>query len=210
MPPEPTLRTFIAIELDPEVRDALSRVQGKLKRGSPDGAVKWVNPESIHLTLKFLGDTPVSKVSKVADAVATAREGIAAFDLSIEGRGCFPNCRRPRVIWVAVKDLSGSNLLRMQAAIERLVSPLGLPTEDRGFSPHLTLGRIARNVSPATEAAVGKLVQDSVVEQIAQQRVTAVSLIKSDLRPAGPVYYTLATAKLGELEDSPDGLQAEA
>jgi RNA 2',3'-cyclic 3'-phosphodiesterase len=198
MPPEPVLRTFIAIELDPETRDALSRVQGQFKRGAPEGAVKWVNPDSIHLTLKFLGDTPVSKVSKVADAIAAAREGLAAFDLSIEGRGCFPNFRRPRVVWVAVKDLSGGNLTRLQAAIERLVSPLGFPTEERDFSPHLSLGRIARNVSPAAEAAVGKLVQDSVVEQIARQRATAVSLIKSDLRSTGPVYYTLATAKLGE------------
>lgn len=198
MPPEPVLRTFIAIELDPEVRDALSRVQGKFKRGAPDGAVKWVNPDSIHLTLKFLGDTPVSKVSKVADAMAASREGLGAFDLSIEGRGCFPNCRRPRVIWVAARDTSGSTLVRLQAAVERLVSPLGFPTEERAFSPHLTLGRIARNVSPAAEAAVGKVVQDSVVEQIALQRVTAVKLIKSDLRPAGPVYYTLATAALAE------------
>jgi 2'-5' RNA ligase len=198
MPPEPTLRTFIAIELDPEVRDALSRAQGKFKRGAPDGAVKWVNPESIHLTLKFLGDTAVSKVSKVADAMAAAREGMAAFDLSIEGRGCFPNCRRPRVIWVAAKDLSGGKLARLQAGVERRVSPLGFPTEERGFSPHLTLGRIARNVSPAAEAAVGKLVEETVVEQIARQRVVAISLIKSDLRPTGPVYYTLATAKLDE------------
>lgn len=198
MPPEPTLRTFIAIELDPEVRDALSRAQGKFKRGAPDGAVKWVNPESIHLTLKFLGDTPVSKVSKVADAMAAAREGLSAFDLSIEGRGCFPNCRRPRVIWVAVRDLSGGSLNRLQDAVERLVSPLGFPTEERGFSPHLTLGRIARNVSPQVEAAVGALVQDSVVELIARQQVTALSLIKSDLRPTGPVYYTLASARLGE------------
>jgi 2'-5' RNA ligase len=198
MPPEPVLRTFIAIQLDPEVRDALSRVQAKLKRGAPDGAVKWVNPESIHLTLKFLGDTPVSRISKVADAMAAAREGLQAFDLSIEGRGCFPNCRRPRVIWVAVRDLSGSRLARLQADVERLVSPLGFPTEERGFSPHLTLGRIARNASPAAEATVGKVVQESVVEQIALQRVTAIHLIKSDLRPAGPVYDTLATATLGE------------
>ena len=198
MPPEPTLRTFIAIELDQEVRDGLSRVQGKFKRGAPDGAVKWVNPEAVHLTLKFLGDTPVSKVSKVADALGAARKGLDAFDLSIEGRGCFPNCRRPRVIWVAARDLSGTTLVRLHAAIERLVSPLGFPTENRSFSPHLTLGRIARSASPAAEAAVGALIQESVVERIALQRVTTVSLIKSDLRPSGPVYFTLATAVLGQ------------
>ena len=161
MPPELTLRTFIAIEFDQEVRDGLSRVQGKFKRSAPDGAVKWVNPEAVHLTLKFLGDTPVSKISKVADALAAACEGLDAFDLSIEGRGCFPNCRRPRVIWVAVRDLSGSTLVRLHAAIEQIVSPLGFPTEERGFSPHLTFGRIARSASPAAEAAIGQLIKKS-------------------------------------------------
>ncbi|MGE5602041.1 MAG: RNA 2',3'-cyclic phosphodiesterase, partial [Nitrososphaerales archaeon] len=134
--PELTLRTFIAIELDETARDGLARVQAKFKKQAPDGSVKWVNPEAIHLTLKFLGDTPVSKISKVADALAAACQGIAPFDVSFEGRGCFPNVRRPRVIWVAVRDLSGLNLVRLQAAVEQKVSPLGFPTEERGFSPH--------------------------------------------------------------------------
>ncbi len=195
--PDLTLRTFIAIELDQEVRDALGRVQGKFKRQAPDGSVKWVNPEAIHLTLKFLGDTPVSKISRVADALAAACQGIGPFDVSFEGRGCFPNIRRPRVIWVAVRDLSGSSLTRLQVAVEQKVSPLGFPTEERGFSPHLTLGRVARNASPQAEAAIGQMVEKSVVEQIATQRVAAVHFIKSDLRPTGPVYNQLATVVLG-------------
>ncbi len=195
--PDLTLRTFIAIELDQEVRDGLGRVQGKFKRQAPDGSVKWVYPEAIHLTLKFLGDTPVSKISKVADALAAACQGIGPFDLSFEGRGCFPNMRRPRVIWVAVRDLSGSSLARLQAAVEEKVSPLAFPTEERGFSPHLTLGRVGRNASPQAEAAIGQMVEKSVVEQIATQRVAAVHFIKSDLRPTGPIYNQLATVALG-------------
>lgn len=196
MPAEMTLRTFIAIELDETVRDGLSRVQAKFKKQAPDGSVKWVNPEAIHLTLKFLGDTPVTKISKVADALASACQEIGVFDLSFEGRGCFPNIRRPRVIWVAVRDLSGSSLARLQAAVEQHVAPLGFPTEERAFSPHLTLGRVARGANSQVEAAIGQMVDKSVVEQIAMQRVTAVHLIKSDLRPTGPIYNQLATVGL--------------
>lgn len=196
MPPEVTLRTFIAIELDEMTRDGLARVQGRFKKQMPDGSVKWVNPEAIHLTLKFLGETPVGKISRVADALAAACEGFAPFDVSFEGRGCFPNMRRPRVIWVAVNDLSGSSLVRLQAAVEQHVSPLGFPTEERGFSPHLTLGRVARSASAQAEAAIGQAVEKSVVEQIAVLHVAAVHLIKSDLRPTGPVYNQLATVVL--------------
>jgi 2'-5' RNA ligase len=195
--PELTLRTFIAIDLDETVRDALGRVQGKFQRQAPHGSVKWVAPTSIHLTLKFLGDTPVSRVSKVADALAAACVGFAPFDISVEGRGCFPNLRRPRVIWVAVRDVEGTSLARLQAAIEQRVAPIGFPTEDRGFSPHLTLGRVGRSAGAAEEAAIGQMVERSVVEQIGVQRVQAVHLIKSDLRSAGPVYTVLATVELG-------------
>ena len=194
--PELTLRTFIAIELDEMARDGLARVQAKFKKQAPDGAVKWVNPEAIHLTLKFLGDTPVAKISLVADALASACQGIAPFDVSFEGRGCFPNMRRPRVVWVAVRDLSGSSLVRLQSAVEQKVSPLGFPTEERGFSPHLTLGRVARGASSQAEAAIGQLVEKSVIEQIAVLHVGAIHLIKSDLRPTGPIYTQLATVVL--------------
>ncbi len=100
------------------------------------------------------------------------------------------------MIWVAVRDLSGSSLTRLQAAVEERVSPLGFPTEERGFSPHLTLGRVGRSASPQAEAAIGQMVEKSVVEQIAVLHVGAVHLIKSDLRPTGPVYTQLATVAL--------------
>ena len=87
----------------------------------------------------------------------------------------------------------------LQTAAERHVAPLGWPTEDRGFSPHLTLGRVARDVGPTVEAAVGQMVERSVVEQIGVQRVTAVNLIASELRPAGAVYTTLVSVPLAEM-----------
>lgn len=193
--PDEILRTFIAIELDEPLRLAIGRVQGKFKRQAPPGGVKWVAPDGIHLTLKFLGDTPASRVPEIEAALRTACAGVSPFEFVVEGRGCFPNCRRPRVIWVAVRD-RGQSLARLQAAIEKHVAPLGWPTEERGFSPHLTLGRVARGANAAVEAAVGQMVEKSVVEQIGSQRVTAVSLIQSDLRPMGAVYTPLAHVAL--------------
>ena len=191
------LRTFVAIELDEPLRTAIMRVQGKFRRLAPPGSVKWVAPDGIHLTLKFLGDTPTSRLGEIEAALRAACASVAPFEFSVEGRGCFPNTRRPRVVWVAVRD-KGQMLARLQAAVEHHVAPLGWPTEERGFSPHLTLGRVAKGASPAAEAAVGQMVERSVVEQIGAQRVTAVNLIASELRPAGAVYTTLVSAPLTE------------
>ena len=90
------LRTFIAIELEEPLRIAIARVQGKFKRQAPPGSVKWVAPEGIHLTLKFLGDTPASRVGEIEAALRAACAASAPFEFSVEGRGCFPNTRRPR------------------------------------------------------------------------------------------------------------------
>ena len=193
--PDEILRTFIAVELDEPLRIAIARVQDKLKRQVPAGSVKWVVPGGIHLTLKFLGDTPSARLSDIEAALQVVCAGRAAFEFAVEGRGCFPDFRRPRVIWVAVKD-KGQALARLQAAVETHVTPLGWPTEERAFSPHLTLGRISRGADSQAAAAVGQAVEKSVVEGIGTQQVSAVSLIRSDLRPSGPVYTPLLSVPL--------------
>lgn len=195
--PEEILRTFIAVELEEPLRSAIARVQDQLKRQAPPGSVKWVAPDGIHLTLKFLGDTPAGRVPEIEAALCRACAGVPPIEFSVAGRGCFPNFRRPRVVWVAVHD-KGQALARLQAAIEREVAPLGWPAEARGFSPHLTLGRVSRNAGPAQQAALGAAVEKQVVEQIGSQRATEVSLIRSDLRPTGAVYTPLRHVPLGQ------------
>lgn len=192
--PDEILRTFIAIELDEALRIGLRQVQDKLKRQISPGSVKWVSPEGIHLTLKFLGDTPAGRLPEIEAALEAACAGFAPFEFSVEGRGCFPDFRRPRVIWVAVRDRRQA-FARLQAAIERDIAPLGWLTEARGFSPHLTLGRIARGAERGAPA-VGRAVENSVIEQIGQQAVSAVNLIRSDLRPGGAVYTRLFSVPL--------------
>jgi RNA 2',3'-cyclic 3'-phosphodiesterase len=188
--PEEILRTFIAIELDESLHIALRSVQEKLKRQTPPGSVKWVDPEGIHLTLKFLGDTPASRIPEIEGALRAACTGLEPFECSVEGRGCFPDFRRPRVIWVAVRT-KGTRLTWLQEAVERTVAPLGWPTEERPFSPHLTLGRVNKSADASLAAAAGQAVERTVVELIGVQRVTAVNLIQSDLRPTGAVYSPL-------------------
>ena len=184
------LRTFIAIELDEALHGALRSVQDKLKRQTPPGSVKWLGTDGIHLTLKFLGDTPAVRIHDIETALVASCAGFEPFEFVVEGRGCFPNFRRPRVFWVAVRP-QGPGLMRLQTAVERTVAPLGWPTEERSFSPHLTLGRISKSADAHTVTAAGRAVEGTVVEQVGRQQVTAVSLMQSELRPTGAVYSRL-------------------
>ncbi len=197
------LRTFIAIELDEPVRLALSTVQDELKPRVPKGSVRWVDPNSIHLTLKFLGDTPKERLPELREALEAACAAMPPLDLVVEGRGCFPNFRRPNVIWVAVRD-RGNVLSRLQQAIEAEVAPLGWPTEKRPFRPHLTLGRVNRRVSPQERAAIGAAVEALEIERIATLHVAEISLMRSDLRPTGAVYTRLFQVTLREDQHTTD------
>ena len=193
-----TLRTFIAIELDQELRTTLTGIQARLRGAVPPRAVRWVQPEGIHLTLKFLGDTLSDKVEQVKSALAQAAEQVPAFTITVGGVGCFPDARRPRVVWVGVQEPSGS-LARLWQAVESQVAPLGFPTEKRPFSPHLTLGRVQRYASSGEVRDIGQAVAALAAEMAGTQDAMAVSTvayIKSDLRPSGAVYTTLVEARL--------------
>ena len=189
------LRTFIAIELDPGIREALDRTQVELQHAVPPRSVRWVRPDGIHLTLKFLGDTPAGRLEDIKQALAAAAAEVPPCSLDVQGLDCFPNQRQPRVIWVGVREPTG-RLRALWQAIEAHVAPLGWPTERRGFQPHLTLGRVRREASSADRQAIGVVVQRANVGWLGSMQVKEVSFISSDLRPTGAVYATLAEAPL--------------
>jgi len=191
-----TLRTFIAIELDSALKAALRHAQEGLSGQIAARSVRWVHVEGIHLTLKFLGDTPVEKVEGVKAALAQAAEEVGPFRLAARGLGCFPNMRQPRVVWVGVEEPMGA-LSRLQRAVEAHVSPLGFPAERRGFSPHLTLGRVQQYASHSEVRMIGDAVAGSIIEMLGEMQATAVSYIKSDLGPSGAVYTKLVDARFG-------------
>jgi 2'-5' RNA ligase len=192
-----TLRTFVAIELDEALKDNLTRLQDRMRQQLSPHAVRWVRSEGIHLTLKFLGDTTPPQVEQVKKALAQAAAAVHPFRFTVGGVGCFPNTRRPRVVWVGIHEPTGA-LARLRDAIEAQVAPLGFPTEKRAFHPHLTLGRVERRASKSEVREVGEMVATSAVGDLDEMDVTAVAYIKSDLRPSGAVYTTLYHAGLKE------------
>lgn len=191
------LRLFIAVELPADVRAALADVQNHLRALDRERAIRWTRIDGVHLTLKFLGDTPVAQRDAIEAGLLEAAERCAGFSLRVEGVGCFPNTRRPRIVWSGVGgDLA--SLRNLQEGVERAITPLGFPREKRAFSPHLTLGRARKDASSAGLAALG-----AQVERLAETRahgpqwlVTAVRLMRSELKPSGAVYTQLAAAEL--------------
>ncbi|HPD15741.1 MAG TPA: RNA 2',3'-cyclic phosphodiesterase [Planctomycetota bacterium] len=175
------MRAFIAVELSAEIRQRLGEVQERLRR-APCG-VKWVKPELMHITLKFLGETAESAVQDVEDAIALAAEGIAPFDLAVAGLGSFPEHGAPRVIWAGVRD--DGSLAQLNARLEEGLAALGFEPERRPFSAHLTIGRAKdpRGAGPLR----GPLAREAAT-RFGSCRVEEVVLMRSDLSPAGPTY----------------------
>ncbi len=193
--PDERVRCFVAIELPAEARQCIGGLVAGLREAEVRG-LRPVNPEAVHLTLKFLGDVPASQV----DAVAAALEGAAAaahpFELALRGLGGFPDLRRPRVLWVGVGgDLEA--LQRLYEALEAALAPLGFPPEGRAFTPHLTLARLRDGTSPQERARAASQLTSLEWEEGAMVPVGGVSLMRSTLRPGGAVYSRLHHAVLG-------------
>jgi 2'-5' RNA ligase len=185
------MRTFIAIEIPPEVKSALAAMQNDLHQAGAD--VAWTNFENVHLTLKFLGEIDKQVFSKIEKVSAEVAASFSPFEMSISETGVFPNVRHPRVLWVGLDGETGV-LDRLQEELdERLVS-IGFEPEEKDFRPHLTLGRIRSN----------KNVQDLLAQAHQYSLPTLsfvvreIALMKSDLLPTGAQYSELAKAKLKE------------
>ncbi len=189
------IRAFIAIELPEAILAELSNVEARLKPQMPHDAIRWVKADSIHLTLKFLGQVPSDQLGLITSSLRAAVASHAPFALEVKDAGCFPNIHRPRVVWVGVHE-TGHQLHALQRAVENAISPLGYPTEIRDFTPHLTLGRLARDVRPADQKRIGDVVQAANVGSLGQWEVNQVALIKSDLKPSGAEYTVLTHAPL--------------
>lgn len=192
----PGIRSFVAVELDAEVKNRLAEIQRQLRSATPSGAVRWVQPESIHVTLKFLGDVPQERVGTIVSALEQACAPMAPLTFAVAGAGCFPDARRPNVVWIGVEDSDG-RLLALQQAVERALNPLGYPPEGRPFRPHLTLGRTNRNAPGSDLRKVGEAVSGLRIRHVAQVQVAEIVLMRSDLSPAGARYTPLAHIPLG-------------
>ncbi len=188
------IRAFIAIDLSPEIQQQLDEVLQNYRTRLPNIPVRWVPASNIHLTLKFLGDVSVSNLSILTEMLQKEISNHHQFDISVGGSGAFPNNRQPRVLWVGVE--APAELSAIQNGIESTTARLGYSREERAFSPHLTLGRVARNATSQDVKAISKALETTRVGFLGATCVDKVHLYRSDLQPTGAVYTPIFSSSL--------------
>jgi len=183
-------RCFIAVRMSEEVRASVEALLVRLKGAGAD--VKWVKPDALHLTLKFLGEIPSERVEVVKTVLREVASGHGRFELRVSDIGGFPSVRNPRVIWAGIS--SASELVSLQMDVEARLVAEGFERENRPFSPHLTLGRIRskRNMDDAL-----RILEEAGVQSFGRVEVGHVVLMESRLKPAGAEYTPLLEAELG-------------
>lgn len=192
---EEMVRSFISIPVSKAGIEVLERVVKRLGT-EIGGQVRWVRPRGIHLTLKFMGDIPASTVERVLEALPEVAAAFRPFEISVSGLGVFPNSRRPRVLWAGL-DGDLTTLLALQIAVDQAVEKLGLPKEDRPFSPHLTLGRARRDTNEEQSRKIGYLLSNTVLQAVPSWPVERVDLMRTELDPTGSRHYLVGSAAIG-------------
>ncbi len=186
------LRSFLAIELPAAILHRIGEVQEYLKSSKAD--VRWVNPENIHLTLKFFGNIEESQIDSIIKMIEKPAHATPPIVINARGIGAFPGLKNPRVIWVGLTD-ERKDLISFQKRLDEALRHTGFQPEDRPFHPHLTLGRtrsnrgkdeLVRGMDRYREETFGSFQVDRVV------------LFKSDLTPRGSIYTKLREVSLGE------------
>jgi RNA 2',3'-cyclic 3'-phosphodiesterase len=184
-----TLRAFIALELPLEIKEALAGFQGALRQAGLDKGARWVRPEHIHLTLKFLGDVPASRIGALEEALREAAVNVAPFILDVKGLGRFPPRGPAKVLWVGLEG-ELKRLYELYSRLETKTTALGFAAETRPFKPHLTLARLrgGGELSDILEAH-----EEVVLGSFSAERLC---LFRSDLSATGPRYTPLVQVRL--------------
>jgi RNA 2',3'-cyclic 3'-phosphodiesterase len=188
------LRSFVAVEIPAGMQSALAQCTAPLQKALPKPLIRWVAPQNVHLTLKFLGDVSPANLERVAEALKVEAVAHETFTMSVGGLGAFPTPRRARVIWIGLE--APSALMALLRGVEAVATRLGYPSENHPFSPHLTIGRVGQNVSATDLQRIRAALDGTVVGELGTVRVEAVHIFKSDLKPGGPVYTRLYTLPL--------------
>ena len=187
------IRSFIAIELPDELKRRLGQLESRLKSGKQSW-VKWVDPDNIHLTLKFLGNIAVDRTGEITGAIEEAAQGISPFHLEVKDLGVFPNFKRVQVAWVGISgDID--ELSQLQQNIESSLARLGFASESRSLMPHLTLARLRDRAFLDEQQKFGQLIAETRFEA-GTFRVDAISLMRSQLTRKGAIYSRISSVQL--------------
>jgi len=187
-------RLFIAVELPSDLKQRIKDMATVL-RGRDLGGFRWVRPDNIHLTLKFLGETPAERLPEITAAMVVAVGGIEPFILKLGKLGVFPSMRRPRVFWLGL-DENLEQLIELQAKLQTALKAIGFAEERDRFVPHLTLARIPRKLSSMERVSFESKQPSFRSLELPALRVQHISLMESQLSPQGARYLQKAMVYL--------------
>ena len=187
------IRSFIAIELPDELRLELGQLEARLKSAKQPW-VKWVNPHSIHLTLKFLGNIAIDRTGEITRAMEEAAQAVPPFHLEVKDLGVFPNLKRVQVAWVGISG-EVDKLNQLQQRIESNLARLGFAPESRPFTGHLTLARLRNRALLDERQRFGQLIASTRFEA-GTIKVDAISLMRSQLTREGAIYSRISSVRL--------------
>jgi len=179
------VRLFVALEIPPAVRENLAGLIRDLRAIAPQP--KWVRPENLHITLKFIGEVADTKLEAIRQALGEVRSE-APVTLDFRGLGFFPNEKYPRVFWAGME--ASANLKGLATDIDRAMEKLGIPREQRPFSPHLTLARLQ---PPGLPEKLRSVIKENATRDFGALHINQFHLIESKLKPSGAEYTTLET-----------------
>ena len=188
------IRAFVAIKIDPDAARRIGEIQSNLNTAFT--GIRWVKPENLHLTLKFLGPVGDDKITPIADALERALHFLPRFSVACRGLGVFPDIRKAKALWVG---LEGKPFAHLAATVEDALEPMGFAREKREFKPHLTIGRW-RDSAGRSEALRREL-ERRQRQDFGTSKMDEVILFQSVLKPDGAVYTPL---KIYSLADKPD------
>jgi RNA 2',3'-cyclic 3'-phosphodiesterase len=205
----PQIRVFVAVELPEELRERLGALRSQVAAVAE--AAKWVGPDLLHVTLRFLGEIPVERLTAVEKATCAAAQEFEAVELYLDRTGTFPHERNPRVLWVGMQgDAGHASLLRLQAAVEYRLDVFGFGREQKPFSPHITIARLRERSSAEERRALGtawKGISSRLSNFHHSFPVNNVTVMRSDLRSDGPRYTPVSRIPLENMRahSSPGG-----
>ena len=187
-------RTFIAVEIPSQIQEIIQQKTEVLRKEIGTSIVRWVPSQNIHLTLKFLGDVSSANIDILAQMLRAEADSCPPFEIHLSGLGSFPSSKRPRVLIIRIQ--APAELETLQRGIESAANRLGYESDEHGFSPHLTLGRVKQNSLTSDQQKIRKVLEETKIDSLGTARVDSVHLYKSDLKPTGSVYTKLYSAPL--------------
>ena len=192
-----TLRTFIAVDFPIEIKAKIEEITSYFKTQLPPKVIKWVDSNNMHLTLKFMGETPVNQLEAIKKAMHQVVTAFPILEIEVKDLGMYPNAKKPRVVWLGISG--AENLITLHKQLDRALKEIGIQSEKRPFSPHLTIGRVRRSADPESVSTVGQTLSQFKVSSLGHVMINELVYYQSELTPQGPNYTILQSTPLNQV-----------